>query len=212
MPNTLSMATSRVWQNSNTPGVSETSAELNNFFYDTANGQLYLCTNPSSGIQTWSNLATTAVATLSSLTSIGTIGTGVWQGTVVGATYGGTGVNNGSNTLTLASSVSLSRVSSHTATGAFGNSLISGTAKQNTTGYDLLLNISVNVTSSTTATLILGVGSTSTPTTDTVVPSFTVAAATVISFCAIVPNNFYVLVNTTGTITVGSITVQACAE
>ena len=43
----------------------------------------------------------TDVATLSSLTSIGTIGTGTWQGTLIGATYGGTGVNNGSNTITL---------------------------------------------------------------------------------------------------------------
>jgi acetolactate synthase regulatory subunit len=41
----------------------------------------------------------------SSLTSVGTIGTGVWQGTLIGATYGGTGVNNGSNTLTLAGNV-----------------------------------------------------------------------------------------------------------
>lgn len=46
-------------------------------------------------------LVATDVATLSSLTSIGTIGTGVWQGTVIGSTYGGTGVNNGGRTLTL---------------------------------------------------------------------------------------------------------------
>jgi len=31
----------------------------------------------------------------SSITTLGTISTGVWQGTVVGPTYGGTGVNNG---------------------------------------------------------------------------------------------------------------------
>jgi hypothetical protein len=37
----------------------------------------------------------------SSLTSLGTIATGVWQGTLIGSTYGGTGVNNGSNTITL---------------------------------------------------------------------------------------------------------------
>ena len=37
----------------------------------------------------------------SSITTLGTIGTGVWQGTVVGPTYGGTGVNNGSKTITL---------------------------------------------------------------------------------------------------------------
>ncbi len=43
-------------------------------------------TLPTSG-----TLATTAVATLSSLTSIGTIATGVWQGTAIAAGYGGTG-------------------------------------------------------------------------------------------------------------------------
>jgi hypothetical protein len=41
----------------------------------------------------------------SSITTLGTIGTGVWNGSVIGATYGGTGVNNGSNTLTLAGNV-----------------------------------------------------------------------------------------------------------
>ena len=39
-----------------------------------------------------------------SITTLGTIGTGVWQGTVIGATYGGTGVNNGSKTITLGGS------------------------------------------------------------------------------------------------------------
>ena len=42
----------------------------------------------------------------STITTLGTITTGTWQGTVVGPTYGGTGVNNGSNTLTLAGNVS----------------------------------------------------------------------------------------------------------
>lgn len=37
----------------------------------------------------------------SSITTLGTIGTGTWQGTVISPTYGGTGVNNGSNTITL---------------------------------------------------------------------------------------------------------------
>jgi hypothetical protein len=39
------------------------------------------------------------------ITSVGTIGTGTWQGTLISPTYGGTGVNNGSNTLTLAGNV-----------------------------------------------------------------------------------------------------------
>ena len=36
--------------------------------------------------------------TASSLTSVGTIGTGVWQGTAVGAQYGGTGINTSAST------------------------------------------------------------------------------------------------------------------
>lgn len=44
-------------------------------------------TLPTSG-----TLITNTVATLSSLTSVGTIGTGVWQGTAVGAGFGGTGI------------------------------------------------------------------------------------------------------------------------
>ena len=47
-------------------------------------------TLPASG-----TLATTAVATLSSLTSIGTIATGVWQGTAIATAYGGTGLSGG---------------------------------------------------------------------------------------------------------------------
>jgi hypothetical protein len=46
--------------------------------------------------------ATSLLAALqASITQVGTIATGAWQGTVIGATYGGTGVNNGSDTITL---------------------------------------------------------------------------------------------------------------
>lgn len=37
-----------------------------------------------------------------SITTVGTISSGTWQGGVIGAAYGGTGVNNGSSTITLA--------------------------------------------------------------------------------------------------------------
>lgn len=53
-------------------------------------------------------LITNSVTTLSLLTSIGTIGTGTWQGTIIGSTYGGTGVNNGSSTITIAGNVAFS--------------------------------------------------------------------------------------------------------
>ena len=48
-------------------------------------------TLPTSG-----TLVNSSVTTLSSLSSVGTIGTGTWQGSVVGVLYGGTGSNNGS--------------------------------------------------------------------------------------------------------------------
>ena len=41
----------------------------------------------------------------STITTLGTIGTGTWQGNIIGATYGGTGVNNGSNTITLGGNI-----------------------------------------------------------------------------------------------------------
>ena len=42
-------------------------------------------------VNTTNGLATGSVTTLSSLVSVGTISTGVWNGTAIGATYGGTG-------------------------------------------------------------------------------------------------------------------------
>ena len=39
------------------------------------------------------------------ITTLGVVTAGTWNATVIGSTYGGTGVNNGSNTLTLAGSV-----------------------------------------------------------------------------------------------------------
>lgn len=44
----------------------------------------------------------------SSITTLGTIGNGIWQGTIVSPTYGGTGVNNGSKTLTLGGNLTTS--------------------------------------------------------------------------------------------------------
>lgn len=55
----------------------------------------------------------------SSITTLGTIGTGTWQGTVIGATYGGTGVNNGANTITIAGNISTA--AAHTLSGAFAS-------------------------------------------------------------------------------------------
>ena len=43
-----------------------------------------------------------------SITTLGTVSTGSWHGSVVNPTYGGTGVNNGSSTLTLAGNLATS--------------------------------------------------------------------------------------------------------
>jgi len=58
----------------------------------------------------------------SSITTLGTIATGIWNGSIIGSTYGGTGVNNGANTITIAGNV--------THAGAFTQSF---TATANTT-------------------------------------------------------------------------------
>jgi hypothetical protein len=51
----------------------------------------------------------------STITTLGIIGTGTWQGTLIGPTYGGTGVNNGTKTITLGGNF--------TTTGAFATTL-----------------------------------------------------------------------------------------
>jgi hypothetical protein len=58
----------------------------------------------------------------SSITTLGTVGTGTWQGSVVGGTYGGTGVNNGASTVTLGGSLTTSGAfaSTFTMTGVTG--------------------------------------------------------------------------------------------
>jgi hypothetical protein len=53
----------------------------------------------------------------SSITTLGTITTGTWNGSVLGPTYGGTGINNGSSTITLAGN--LTTAGSLTTSGAF---------------------------------------------------------------------------------------------
>lgn len=67
-------------------------------------------------LPTTGTLVNTAVTTLSSLASVGTITSGVWNGTLIGGTYGGTGVNNGASTLTLAANFATSGANALTLT------------------------------------------------------------------------------------------------
>ena len=68
-------------------------------------------TLPTSG-----TLITNSVTTLSSLVSVGTIATGVWNGSLITGTYGGTGVNNGANIITLAGNLTTSGANALTLT------------------------------------------------------------------------------------------------
>lgn len=60
-------------------------------------------TLPTSG-----TLVNTAVTSLSSLATVGTITSGTWNGSIISPTYGGTGVNNGSSTITLGGNLTTS--------------------------------------------------------------------------------------------------------
>lgn len=92
---------------------------------------------------------------------------------------------------------------SHTATTAFGQ-VIFGTPLQNTAAYAIMVTITAAVASATAGVIVLGVGPTATPTTDTIVPAFTTAVLEIISFSAVVPAGYYLSIAHTGTISVGT--------
>lgn len=75
-------------------------------------------------LPTTGTLVTTAVTNLPNLAGVGTITSGTWNGTLIGSTYGGTGINNGANTITLGGNLVTS--------GAF-NTTITSTATTNAT-------------------------------------------------------------------------------
>ena len=81
-----------------------------------------------------------------SITTLGTIGMGVWQGTVISPTYGGTGVNNSTNTLTITANSAINQDVSITASPTFNNvtanNLVGGTTS--TVGSGQTVNLTKN--------------------------------------------------------------------
>lgn len=76
-----------------------------------------------------------------SITTLGTIGTGTWNGTVISPTYGGTGVNNGSSTITLGGNLTFS--------GAFATSItVTGATTVTLPTSGTLVNTAVTTLSS----------------------------------------------------------------
>lgn len=71
----------------------------------------------------YSTLGASPLIGSSSLTTVGTIGTGTWNGSIIGSTYGGTGVNNGANTITLGGNLTTAGIL--TQSGAFSTTITS---------------------------------------------------------------------------------------
>lgn len=79
--------------NASTATTLQTARSINGVSF---NGSADITVTAAAGTLTGTTLNSTVVT--SSLTSVGTIGTGVWQGTAVGVAYGGTGTTSGSIT------------------------------------------------------------------------------------------------------------------
>jgi hypothetical protein len=75
------------------------SVTFNNSGTGAASGSTY---NGSTAVTISHNtIGASPLAGSSSITTVGTITSGTWNGSIISPTYGGTGVNNGSNTLTI---------------------------------------------------------------------------------------------------------------
>lgn len=81
------------------------------------------------------------------------------------------------------------------------SSLILGTAYQNTLGYDIVLTVYLSISAATSASILLGIGPTNTPTQQTIISGLTLATIGIVPITIYLPNNYYALLSTSGTIT-----------
>jgi len=76
-----------------------------------------------------------------------------------------------------------------------------GTAYHNTLGYNVMLAVYLSITSAVGASILLGVGSTNSPSQQTIYPSLTLAVLGIITIPILLPANYYAKLSTSGTIT-----------
>jgi hypothetical protein len=131
------------------------------------------------------------------ITTLGTITTGTWQGTVVNPTYGGTGVNNGSSTLTMAGSVTHAGAFTQTFTATANTSLTLPTSGTLATlaGTESLSNKTITASSFSGTTITASGAVSLTSTTDATALG---TAAVVLSGGLSVAKAMYVGTNITG--------------
>lgn len=79
------------------------------------------------------------------------------------------------------------------------SSLSVGSAYQNTQAYDVVITVYLSITAATSASILLGVGSTNTPTQQTILSSFSTTG--LISIPIYIPAGYFALLSTSGTIT-----------
>ena len=96
----------------------------------------------------YNTIGASPLAGSTSLTTLGTVTAGTWNASVIGATYGGTGVNNGANTLTLSGSYTLNQSVASGASPTFTGTNFSGTASS--------LSIGGNAATATSASTLTG--------------------------------------------------------
>lgn len=132
-----------------------------------------------------------------SITTLGTIGTGTWQGTIVSPTYGGTGVNNGTKTITLGGNFTTSGAfaTTLTVTGATNVTLPTTGTLATLAGTETLSNKTITSSSFSGTTVAASGLATFTNTTDATSLS---SAAVVLSGGLAVNKAIYVGTNITG--------------